>query len=225
MRHRLRDLEQRLHAAQRLGEREDLRRRRDPRRVLVAEADHAREARPADVAHARRLAQPRGDRPRVLGVRRHPQVQRAQSAVHEEAVEGPGDGADGVLHELHALVGARVAHDHGAADGVRVPAEVLRRRVHDGVGAELQRALVDGRGERVVDRHERAALARDDALEVDHVQRRVGGRLDPDQLGLGPHRGRDRVEVGLVDHRVLAGPSARAPCPRAGRCRRRGRPG
>jgi hypothetical protein len=45
-----------------------------------------------------------------------------------------------------------IARDRGAADRVGVPAEVLRRRVHDEVGALLEQALVDRRGERVVDR-------------------------------------------------------------------------
>ena len=90
-------------------------------------------------------------------MRGHPQVQRAQPAVHEEAVERARDRADGVLHEAHALVDLGVAHDHRAADRVGVPAEVLGHRVHHGVGAELQRALVDRRGERVVDGDERVA--------------------------------------------------------------------
>ena len=67
VRHRLRHLDQRLHAAERLGQREDLQRGGDPRRVGVAEADHAGEARPADVAHAAApRAATRDHRARVL---------------------------------------------------------------------------------------------------------------------------------------------------------------
>ena len=52
-------------------------------------------------------AQPGDDRAAFSACARHPQVQRAQPAVDEEAVERPGHGADGVLHEPHALVGPR----------------------------------------------------------------------------------------------------------------------
>jgi hypothetical protein len=55
-------------------------------------------------------------------VGRHAQVQRAQAAVDEEAVERPGHRADRVLHEAHLLVQSLVAHDHRAANQVRVPA-------------------------------------------------------------------------------------------------------
>ena len=95
-----------------------------------------------------------------------------------------------------------------AADDVGVAAEVLGRRMHDEVGAELQRALVDRRRERVVDGDERAALARHDAGDVDDVQRRVGRRLDPDQARLLAHRPLEGVEVRLVDQ-VIADPEAR----------------
>ena len=68
--------------------------RDDLDRVGMAEADHAGEAGPADVADARLLAQERAHRARVLRVGGHAQVQRAQAAVHEEAVERAGHGAD-----------------------------------------------------------------------------------------------------------------------------------
>ena len=43
----------------------------------------------------------------VLGVGRHPQVQGAQAAVDEEAVERPGHGAHRVLDEAHACCATR----------------------------------------------------------------------------------------------------------------------
>src|SRR3712207_8733512 len=43
------------------------------------------------------------------------------------------------LHEAHLAVQLLVGDDERAADDVRVPAEVLRRRVHRDVGAELDR--------------------------------------------------------------------------------------
>ena len=69
------------------------------------------------------------------------------------------------------------------ADDVGVAAEVLRRRVEDDVGPELERPLEVRRGEGVVDDDEharasgRAAEAR---LDVDDVQQRVRRGLEPD---------------------------------------------
>ena len=54
----------------------------------------------------------------------------------------------------------RVVRDGEAADHVGVAAEVLRRRVHDDVGAEVERALEVGRREGVVDHEERACRLR-----------------------------------------------------------------
>ena len=70
----------------------------------MAEADHAAEARPAHVADLGRRPQQLDDRGGAARVGLHPQVQRAQPAVHEEAVERARNGADGVLDEPQALV-------------------------------------------------------------------------------------------------------------------------
>ena len=61
----------------------------------------------------------------------------------------------------------------------------------DDVGAELQRPLDPRARERVVDDGEDAALARElgDLRDVDQPQRRIGRRLDPDQLRVGRTRG------------------------------------
>ena len=96
----------------------------------------------------------------VLGVRGDPQVQRAQPAMDEEAVERAGHRADRVLHEVDLLVQLLVAHHDRAADHVGVAAEVLGGGVHHGVGAELERPLHHRRRERVVHGHERVAAAR-----------------------------------------------------------------
>ena len=53
-----------------------------------------------------RRAQELDDRARVLGVRGHPQVQRAQAAVDEEAVHRPGHRAGRVLDEAQPLAPA-----------------------------------------------------------------------------------------------------------------------
>ena len=90
-----------------------------------------------------------------------------------------------------------VADDERAADDVGVAAAVLRGGVHDDVGAEGQRLLEVRRGEGVVDDQQRAGVVGDrgERLDVADVEQRVGGRLDPDQLGLRPggsRRGRRR---------------------------------
>jgi hypothetical protein len=101
-----------------------------------------------------------------------------------------------------------VLHDDRAADDVGVAAEVLRRRVHHGVGAELERALDRGRGERVVDDDLGPALhGVDDRLDVHDVQQWVRRRLDPDDGGLGPDRVDQGLEILLVDEVVAQSPA------------------
>ena len=140
---------------------------------------------------------------------RDAQVQRAQAAVDEEAVERAGHRADGVLHEAHAARAAPASRDDDrAADDVGVPAEVLRRRVHDDVGAELERALDDRRGERVVDGDERvAACAPAIAAMSTTLSSGFVGVSTQTSFVSGRTRARDRVGVGLVDEVVVAGPS------------------
>ena len=81
-----------------------------------------------------------------------------------------------------AIVGSFVTGE--AADDVGVAAEVLRRRVHDDVGAERERLLQVRRRERVVDderARRRACAASATARDVDDVEQRVRRRLDPDE--------------------------------------------
>ena len=69
---------------------------------------------------------------------------------------GPGTAPSDFWRNLSRSATRRVVRRGEAADHVRVAAEVLRRRVDDDVGAELERPLEVGRGERVVDDHQRA---------------------------------------------------------------------
>ena len=71
----------------------------------------------------------------------------------------PGHAADRVLVELDDIGDGIVIRDRDAADNVGVAADVLRRRVDDDVGAECQRLLEVGRGERVVNGDELAFAA------------------------------------------------------------------
>ncbi len=100
------------------------------------------------------------DRARVLAVPRIRSGERLQPAEDEPRVERPGHGAERVLEEGEPLCDGRIVRAGEAADEVGVAAEVLRRRVDDDVGAELERPLeVRGR-ERVVDDEHGAPAAR-----------------------------------------------------------------
>ena len=91
-----------------------------------------------------------------------PQVQRAQAAQDEEAIERPGHRTHRVLEEAQPLRDRVVRVTATPDDRVGVAGQVLRRRVEHDVGAERQRPLDGRRGERVVDHDQRppAALGR-----------------------------------------------------------------
>ena len=83
----------------------------------------------------------------------------------------------------HVGLALLVADDRDAADHVGVAVEVLGRRVHDDVEAELERALHPGAREGVVGHGDEAARrARSAAIarEVGQLEQRIGRRLDPD---------------------------------------------
>ena len=150
--HRLRDLDERLDAAERLGEREELGR---ARRCRTA-SGWRKETMPPKPGQ-RTSSTPCSSRRNATTARafsvcaatrrcsvRRPRWTRKQS-------NGPGTAPtrSGRSGPARAAAGSRTIDR--AADRVGVPAEVLRRRVHDGVGAELERALDRGRREGVVD--------------------------------------------------------------------------
>jgi hypothetical protein len=102
----------------------------------------------------------------------------------------PLDRARRVLQEAQAIREIDVIpHDRHATDQVGMAAQVLGRRVHHDVGAELQRPRQHRRGEGVV--HDQQRSVRVGRLggrpDVDDFQHRVGRRLDPDQACLGAH--------------------------------------
>ena len=182
--------------------------------------------RPADVVDALDALEPRHDDARVVRVRGHPQVQRAQPAVHEEAVQRPGHGADRVLHEAHGLVRApgrarspRRRRRPSARRGTWSSSARRRpRRAPAAAGRRASRTCCRPPRTR---RRARATIAG----HVDHLQRRVGRRLDPHELRVlaGPRPRPRRGRSGRPS--CTRAPSATAPCRRAGRCRRRGRRG
>ena len=120
---------------------------------------------------------------------------------------------------------AGVADDERAADDVGVAVQVLRRRVHDEVGAELERPLEVRRHERVVDGEQHAARGgrprrRRDVEELEH---RVGRRLDPAQARARPDRRGHGRRIARVDVGERRGRGGGTPCRTGGTCRRRGR--
>jgi hypothetical protein len=103
---------------------------------------------------------------------------------------------------LREVEGAAV--DDGAADRGAVAAEVLRRGVHDDVGAVLERPDEVRRRDRVVhdERHARGVGDPRDPRDVEHVDQRVGDRLGVERLGVRLRGRAPLLEVvGLVDER------------------------
>ena len=208
-------LDQALDRAEGLGEREQLgAAHHPPRRRLAAaqrEAHH-----PAEVGHLLRRGGVTGvvgeagvehpldgagdreqldDGPGVGAVAVHPHGERLDAAEHEVAVERGRHGTGRVLDEAQALGEVVVVDGDEPADHVAVAAEVLGGRVHHDVGAERQRLLQVGSGERVVDHHQGAAVVGHlgDGRDVDARQQRVGRRLQPHQRRVvGPRRRRAR---------------------------------
>ena len=123
----------------------------------------------------------------VLGCFAGAQVQRLEAAVGQPAVEGAGHGANGVLQKREAVVQVGRVEGCGAHDDVRVAVDVLGDRVHDNVGAVVERVLHIRAHEGVVDDDHDAVLVGDggDLADVDEREGRVGGRLDPDELRVG----------------------------------------
>ena len=81
------------------------------------------------------------DEPGALAMGAHAGFERLHPAKREEAVHRARHRAHRVLHEAELLDPLRVRRDDNPADQVRVSADVFRDRVHDRVGAQLQRAL------------------------------------------------------------------------------------
>mmetsp|Transcript_8571 Transcript_8571/g.35718 ORF Transcript_8571/g.35718 Transcript_8571/m.35718 type:complete len:220 (-) Transcript_8571:396-1055(-) len=144
----------------------------------------AREAGVEDALHLRVRLQEGGDCHCVGGVLAHAQVEGLDAAHGEEAVERR-------LHRAHAVLEAaearmqlvRVGDEH-AAEYVRVAVDVLGHRVHHEVRAQREGPLEVGREEGVVHHHQDALARRPHRRHhggnVDHLQQRVGRRLQPD---------------------------------------------
>ena len=87
-----------------------------------------------------------------------PQSECPEAAEDEEAVEWSGDCPRRVLQEPKALGSLLVVRRDHPVHGVGVAGEVLRGRVEDDVGAQLERVLEGRRRERVVDDEDRPGM-------------------------------------------------------------------
>ena len=205
MGHRSGVIDQTLDPAQTLGQREDPQSRDESgRRVEIrveleghdpGAAAHllprhvdlgvGRQERVPNPLHGRAALQPLGDRQGVRVVLVHPERERLHAPLHEPGVEGRRIQADGFLREDHLLVPGRVVGHDDAAQTIRVAVHVLRRARQRERGAELERALEVGRGERVVDEDRGPDLFRHrrDRRDVQDLEHRVRRRLEPDERG------------------------------------------
>ena len=129
---------------------------------------------------------------------RRPDVAQAQHA----AGDGEGEIAEGLVQHdaVDIPAAAPTASDSGfsrdqlkvppstisAADRVAVAAEEFGQRMHDDVGAVVDRLAEVGRRQRVVDDQRHAGASRDvgDRLDVGDDAAGIGDRLDEDRLGL-----------------------------------------
>ena len=135
----------------------------------------------------------------------HAQRQRLEAAQREKAVERADDAADGVLQIGQAFRQRRMARlaadNHRPADHVRMSVQILGRRVHDDVEAELERSLDPRAGKRIVGDRDQIALAGDlrDRGQIDQLEQGIARRLDPDHPGIGADRRAQPLRIGHVD--------------------------
>ena len=83
-------------------------------------------------------------------MRLHAQRQRLGAAQDEIRIPRTWHRPDRILVERDLLADFAVVGDRHSADDVAMSADILRRRVHDDVGAEMQRLLQIRRRKRVV---------------------------------------------------------------------------
>ena len=122
----------------------------------------------------------------VSAVPLHPQGQRLDPPEHEPAITRTGHGADGVLQVRQAVVQIGVVYHDRPPDHIGVTVEILGRGVDDGCGAELERILQRGCGERVVypDWHACLLRFRNTRRYVHDSEQRIRRGFQPDHSGL-----------------------------------------
>ncbi len=160
----------------------------------------SREAGVEDAVDCRVAVEELGDRASVLAVLAHAERGVFSPRSNEQRVERPGTrrASSGERRAARRWSGRSCRRSRRR---VRVAAEVLRRRVDDDVGAELERALKIWSRERVVDGDHCSRLPRGvgDRADVDEVQQRVRRGLQPDEPGALVDRLGDRVVRGELE--------------------------
>lgn len=126
-----------------------------------------------------------GDDGGILGSLACAQVQGLETTVSEPAVEGRGDGSDGVLEEGQALLQGLGAESGNTHADIGVAVDVLGHGVHDEVGTVVQGVLDIGAHEGVVNNNHDAVLVGNvgNGTDVHQAEGGVGGGLNPDELG------------------------------------------
>ncbi len=126
----------------------------------------------------------------------HAHDQGAQAARQQRGGSGRDHRAEVLAPLPHRHQQLRGAHQRSRGE-IAVTAEILRRAVRDQVGAEFQRTLVHRRGERVVDRQQGAVGMRParDRADVEHIERRVGGRLQEHQPRTAGQQGVEPLQL------------------------------
>ena len=150
------------------------------------------------------------DRQRVRARRRDAQMQRAHAAQQQPRLERSQHRAAAAAHVADALPQLVVARGRErAGDHVGVAVQVLGRRVHDDLRAELERTRQHRRRRGRIDGDDGADLARDRARrgDVGDVPRRIRRRLDPDQA----RSARARLRGEVVDRCVVVELDAESP--------------
>ena len=106
---------------------------------------------------------------------------------------------------MQRLVDERLRGENDAAEAATLPVDMLRRRIDDNVGAELEGLLQERRREDIVDDEPRARLMREigDGFEVVDLEAGIGRRLEEKGLGLLADGLLPLREVGAVDERRL----------------------
>ena len=131
------------------------------------------------------LREPLCELERARGLAADAQLERLQAAEQKPRCVGCGDRAAQAAQLLDPRAVLVRGADNGAEEDVVVPAEVLRRAVHDDVRAVLERPEQDRCRRGRIDHDACGVGCR--GLHVREGQERVRRRFEPDEIGLFSH--------------------------------------
>ncbi len=131
----------------------------------------------------------------------HPQGQGLQSFKHDPGIERAERGAGMLDVWLDLIADEPLAAQNHPAQAPSLPVDMLGRRIDDDIGVKCQRVLEHGRREDIVDHQPRARFMRDlgHRPDIDDLERRVRGRLEETNPGLGPHGIAPLIQIGPID--------------------------